>query len=194
MKYFPNKPELKLFIGIAWYQKGSFNKSLEILKDGYTDNLENGVKTQYLTFLGESAYRSGNYDDAFGYFEKLLILEPDNNMVKNNYSYYMALKDYNLKRAVELSGQTVKNDPDNGTFLDTYGWILYKTGDYSQAKIYLERALKNADNNSEICYHYAEVLYQLGDKDSSLTWYEKAKNGGMDNEEIDQRITELKND
>ncbi len=194
LKYFPNKPELKLFVGIAWYQKGMFDKSFEILRSGFNDDLEKGVKKQYLTFLGEAAYRAGNYEDSFSYFEKLLVMEPDNDQVKNNYCYYMALKDYNLKRAIELSGQTVERDPENGTFLDTYGWILYKSGDYEQAKIFMEKALKNSTENSELCFHYAEILYQLGDKNMSLTWYEKAKAEGLNTDELNDRISELKND
>ncbi|HYX05157.1 MAG TPA: tetratricopeptide repeat protein, partial [Bacteroidales bacterium] len=178
LRYFPNKPELKLFIGIALYQKGSYEKSLETLQSGYNPELNSGLKTQYLTFLGESAYRSGNYDDSFAYFDALLALDPDNLMIKNNYSYYMATAAIDLKKARKLSGETIQKDPENGTFLDTYGWILFKSGDYVQAKIYLEKAIKNSTGNSEISFHYAEVLYKLGDRDLALTWFEKARDEG----------------
>ncbi len=194
IKYFPNKPELKLFVGIAWFQKGGFENSYDVLKSGFTDELESGVKAQYLTFLGESAYKLEKYKDSFGYFEKLLLLEPDNDLVKNNYSYYMALTDINLQRARELSEETVLREPENGTYLDTYGWVLYKSGDFARAKEYLEKAIKYSAENSEIFYHYAEVLYELGDKDSSLAYFEKAKESGLNNDEVNQRIRELKHD
>ena len=194
LRYFPNKPELKLFIGIALYQKGSYEKSLETLQSGYNPELNSGLKTQYLTFLGESAYRSGNYDDSFAYFDALLALDPDNLMIKNNYSYYMATAAIDLKKARKLSGETIQKDPENGTFLDTYGWILFKSGDYVQAKIYLEKAIKNSTGNSEISFHYAEVLYKLGDRDLALTWFEKARDEGMHSSSLDERIRELKND
>jgi len=194
LRYFPNKPELKLFIGIALYQKGSYEKSLETLQSGYNPELNSGLKTQYLTFLGESAYRSGNFDDSFAYFDALLALDPDNLMIKNNYSYYMATAAIDLKKARKLSGETIQKDPENGTFLDTYGWILFKSGDYVQAKIYLEKAIKNSTGNSEISFHYAEVLYKLGDRDLALTWFEKARDEGMHSSSLDERIRELKND
>ena len=194
LKIFPNKPEIKLFIGIAWYQKGVFDTAFEVLKSGYNEDLEMSIKTQYLTFLGESSFRTGDFKTAFSYFEDLIGIQPDNDMVKNNYSYYMALKDYDLKRAQELSGETIKKNPDNSTYLDTYGWILYKSGEFEQSKFYLEKALKYSGVNPEIYFHYAEVLYMLGEKSESLSWYEKAKQNGYENSELTDRIKELKND
>ncbi len=194
LKIFPNKPEIKLFIGIAWYQKGVFDKAFEVLKSGYNEDLEMSIRTQFLTFLGESSYRTGDFKTAFAYFEDLIGIQPDNDMVKNNYSYYLALKDYDLKRAQELSEETIKKNPDNSTYLDTYGWVLYKSGEFKQAKFYLEKALKYSGVNSEIYFHYAEVLYMLGEKSESLSWYEKAKQNGFENSELTDRIKELKND
>ncbi len=194
LKYFPNKPLLHLFTGIGWYQKNNYDKALKILSEGYKESLEKPVKEQFLNFMGEAEYKAGNYKNAFDYFEELLSLEPTNNLVKNNYSYYLAIAGTNLERARKLSQETLKEEPSNSTYLDTFGWILYKSGDYTEARIYLEKALENTKDNSEILFHYAEVLYQLGDRDTALSYYKKARDNGLESDDVRKRIEELQHD
>ena len=55
---------------------------------------------------------------------KALQLNPQNLPVLNNYSYYLSLDKRDLDKAEMMSGITIKAEPMNPTYLDTYGWIL----------------------------------------------------------------------
>ena len=76
-----------------------------------------------------------------------------------------------------MSSRLVKRNPDNPTFLDTHGWVLFTMGDYKEAKVYLERAAKG-EANGVILEHYGDVLFKLGDIDNAVTQWERAK--GLD--------------
>lgn len=77
-------------------------------------------------------------------YDKMLELDPGNAYVLNNYAYHMATHGGDLKRAEQMSAMSLKAEPNNPVYLDTYGWILHLKGQDELAKFYLERALNNA--------------------------------------------------
>ena len=83
-------------------------------------------------------------------YDKVLELDPYNLMVLNNYAYLRAVNGDDLKRAERMSEQTIREQPSNPVYLDTYGWILHLQGQDELAKFYLYRALQNADNNENV--------------------------------------------
>ena len=179
MRIFPNKDELKLFIGIAYFQKEQYEKAYEFLMEGYENGLDLGVQVQYLTFLGESAYKLEKIEEAFYYFEELLLLQPDNYMVMNNYSYYMALEEVTLDRAEELSRITIDKFPKNPTYLDTYAWILFKIQRYQEAYDYIRGAVSKEVEDPDVYFHYAWILCKIGKKELSQEYFKKAEDAGF---------------
>ncbi len=193
LKIFPNKDELKLFVGIAYFQKEEFEKAYNLLNEGYENGLDLGVQIQYLTFLGESAYKLGKIEEAFYYFEELLLLQPDNYMVMNNYSYYMALEEITLDRAEELSRVTINKFPKNPTYLDTYAWILFKIKRYQEAYDYIKRAVSKEVEDPDVYFHYAWILCKIGKKELSREYFKKAKDAGFDDiQELDKGLKHCK--
>ena len=75
----------------------------------------------------------------------------------------------------KMSGKSLELEPDNDSFLDTYGWILYKRGEFADAKKYIEKAIeKGSDKSPVVIEHYGDVLFQLGDHENALILLEKA--------------------
>src|SRR5690606_926667 len=110
--------------------------------------------------------------------------------VLNNYSYYLSLEKRDLDKAEQMSGITIKAEPMNPTFLDTYGWVLYEQGSYVMAKIYIEKAIEynDEDPSAEVFEHYGDVLYKTGDKEKALQQWKKAKDLGNDSAELAKKI------
>ena len=67
----------------------------------------------------------------------------------NNYSYFLSEQDKDLKRALEMSKKVMESEPGNATYIDTYGWILFKLGLYKEAKEQLVRAISLDSTGSE---------------------------------------------
>ena len=59
-------------------------------------------------------------------------------------------------------------EPNNSTYLDTYGWVLYKLGRVDEAIAKIEKAMKNGGNdNPEIIDHLCELLTVSGRTDEA---------------------------
>lgn len=93
-----------------------------------------------------------------------------------------------------MSRKTVEAEPDNATYLDTYGWILYLQGKPQEAKPHFKHAMLYGGKDSAVIMdHYAEVLYALKEYDLAFVYWNlaKQKNNG-DIEGLDEKIAERK--
>ena len=93
-------------------------------------------------------------------YERILELDPYNLMVLNNYAYHLATHGGDLTKAEQMSAVTIREQPDNAVYLDTYGWILHLKGQDELAKFYLNKALWNAQktgNKEEIEKHLEAI-------------------------------------
>ena len=156
--------EVTFFImkGLALLQKGENSNAIDVLLESQRYALRKEEKIQIYGYLGELYRNIGNNDQSDNFFEKALEMDKENILIRNNYSYYLALRDTALKKAERLSRLTIEKEPDNATYLDTYAWIIFKMGKAKQALKYIERAVKY-DNagNTEIFEHYGDILFKL---------------------------------
>ena len=75
-------------------------------------------------------------------------------------------------------------EPDNATSLDTYAWVLYVRGNYSQAKFYMKLAMEKSKEVSGVLYnHYGDILYMNGEKEEALNMWKKALETGIEDKE-----------
>ena len=68
-----------------------------------------------------------------------------------------------------MSYKTVKAEPDNATYLDTYAWILFEKGNYAEARLYIDDAMKNDGGKSDVSMeHCGDIYYMTGDVDKGF--------------------------
>lgn len=178
-----NPGDLSLLSYLVSYHfgKGNYESSLFFIEKALEQigDDKNQLK-QALTLRGDCYYNMGRRRDAFKDYQRLLKMFPDDVYILNNYSYYLAVDGRNLSKAEKLSGKTIGAQPENSTFLDTYGWILYRQKKYAQAKTYLQKAIVYGGDSAEIYEHYAATLDALGEKTLAEVYRQKAlakKNG-----------------
>ena len=109
----------------------------------------------------------------------------------NNYAYYLSEEGKRLKKALAMSKKTVEAEPDNATYLDTYGWILHLLGKDKDAKPVFKHAMLYGGKDSAVQLdHYAEVLYALGEYDLAQVYWSQAKAKNTEGEipDLDQRV------
>ena len=75
--------------------------------------------------------------EAYAAYDSSLVYNPSNIGALNNYAYYLSVERRDLDKAEEMSYKTVKAEPNNSTYLDTYAWILFEKGNYAEARIYI---------------------------------------------------------
>ena len=186
--------------GLFWYSNGSANlykrkyqqavdaleESQKLLAASPNNEVKKGIYAQ----LGDAYNGLGDHAKSDESYEAVLKVDPLNDHVLNNYSYFLSLRKENLPRALQLGQKLVERNPTNATYLDTYAWVLYVSKDYAKAKQYLEKALADPANVSgTIIEHYGDVLYQLGQPDKAIEQWKQAKTKGGASPELEKKLT-----
>jgi tetratricopeptide (TPR) repeat protein len=172
---FKDKPIPFLFLASAYYRKKSYNEALEALKGGLPLADNPYLRFEYYALLAEVYQELNDFRNSEMYFKEALKLDNTNNGVKNNYAYYLALRKKDLKYAKKLSKSTIKDEPENATFLDTYAWILFTMNKRKLARNFIELAIKHMNNgSSEIYNHYGDILITLNEYKLAIDAWRKA--------------------
>lgn len=134
-------------------------------------SLEQGDKAKAAQAFGNAGdlYDTmGDEKTAFRCYDKALSLDPGYCPTLNNYAYKLSLKGKKLKKAAKMSAVTIAKEPDNATYLDTYGWILHLQKKDSEAKPLFKHAMIYGGRESAVVLeHYSEVLRALGETDKA---------------------------
>lgn len=139
--------------------------------------VETAAKVEALGNIGDLQHQLGNEEACFEAYERALAMNPDYSPVLNNYAYFLALKSRKLHKALKMSAKTIAAEPDNATYLDTYGWLLFLVGRAKEAKPVLKNAIiYGGAQSDELLAHYARVLEALGEKDLAAYYYNQIKN------------------
>jgi tetratricopeptide (TPR) repeat protein len=191
LEYFPNQAILYYFAGTGYLIKNEYNKSIRLLELGKKFTIDPNLLTIFYGQLGDAYNGIQNNEQSFASYEKALQNNPDNDHVLNNYSYFLSLEKQNLEKARNMSERLVDLYPENATYLDTHGWVLYTMGEYKESKKFLQKAAE-LEQDGTILEHYGDVLFQLGDKEEALTQWELARELGNTSDLIDKKISERK--
>lgn len=139
--------------------------------------LQTKDRVEILGNMGDIYHEQGKDDECFKCYEQALGIDPDYAPVLNNYAYFLALKSKKLHKALRMSASTVKAEPDNPTYLDTYGWLLHLLGRSAEAKPYFKHALiYGGIQSDEVLAHYSSVLEALGETDLAEYYRSQIKN------------------
>ena len=178
LEYHPEALEFYYYLGVAYYQKEELDEALDVFTRGVkqvNEKSDNGVVSDFYAILGDIYHQKGRAVEAYAAYDSSLVYNPDNIGTLNNYAYYLSIEKKNLDKAEEMSYRTVKAEPDNDTYLDTYAWILFEKGRYTEARIYIEQALRNGGEKSRVIMeHCGDIYYMLGEKDKALEYWKKA--------------------
>ncbi len=193
LEMFPNQGMVHYFNGYAHLQKRNYDEaifSLEQAKKLSSRNPKLGVEVNNM--LGEAYNATKLYDKSDKAYEEALVLDPNDNNVLNNYSYYLSLRKANLEKAEKMSALLIKNNPDNPSYLDTHAWVLYARQKYKEARKVIERAINTGNANATHFEHYGDILFQLGDVTGAVQQWEKARGLNANSETLNKKIANRK--
>jgi tetratricopeptide (TPR) repeat protein len=194
LQLFVEQPLLYLMNGMANYQLKNYPKAVTIFKQGLFWVVGNNLlKSQFYSYLGDSYYKLNKNDSSDYAYDKALQADPNNIDVLNNYSYYLSLRNEYLDKAEMMAKKANQLKPGNSSFLDTHAWVLYKMGNYSEAKIKIDEAIKSGGiNNAIIWEHKGDIEFKLGNSQEALNCWDKAKSIGKGSDFLDKKISDRK--
>ena len=195
VEYMPDALEFYYYLGIGHYQKEQKDEALEVFKKGVrqvTPQSDKAMVSDFYSIMGDLYHLKKMNAEAYAAYDSALVYKDDNIGALNNYAYYLSLEKKDLDKAEEMSYRTVKAEPNNATYLDTYAWILFEKGKYTEARIYIDQAIQHGtDNSSVVVEHCGDIYYHCGETDKALEfWKEAEKLANETTEEEDKRSPE----
>ena len=206
LQYYPEQLTFYFYLGVSYYQMDKTNEAL--------DAFERGVKqikpendpvqiSELYAVMGDLLYQKKQIKAAFEAYETSLTYRADNLSCLNNYAYYLSLLKKDLDKAEEMSYRTIKQEPDNKIYLDTYAWILFIKGKYSEAKIYMEKVIKEIEDAGDavgvlpedalvsagVLEHAGDIYYQCGEKEKALKYWKLSEINGGNSVSLKKKIT-----
>jgi tetratricopeptide (TPR) repeat protein len=194
LEVFPNDGIFWFWNGTGYLGKRNYAKAVEGLEEAQKLTATNKELSKMIVAqLGDAYHGTGEHQKSDEAYENALKIDPNNDYVLNNYSYFLSLRKQKLDIAQKMAARVVERNPTNTTYLDTFAWVLYVSKDYKQARIYLEKAVNSGKKvSATITEHYGDVLYQLGETDAALAQWQKAKEMGSQSIDLDKKISTKK--
>jgi tetratricopeptide (TPR) repeat protein len=193
MELFPNQPMTYYYNGIANIQIHDYKKASESLRDGLEFVLDDKIlMSSFYSHLGDAYYYLKDYEKSDKALDDALKINADNFYVLNNYAYYLSQRKEQLEKAEKLSKRSLELKPNEGNFMDTYGYVLFLEGKYIQAEEWLKKATELYPKKAGILERYADCLLKLNKVNEAIRYYELAIEAGGNKEKLTQKIKDKK--
>lgn len=137
---------------------GYFRKALEL----------EGNNRRVLFELGVALEQLGKRGESIDVMKNLVKLDSSDATILNYLGYMLVEEGRELDYAGQLIDRALAFEPENGAFLDSKGWLLYKKQDFPKARKYIEEALARIPQDTTILEHYALILEKLGLSDLAM--------------------------
>ena len=177
-EYNPEEMAFYYYQGMAYYRKKDTDNALEAFRNGInviTDESSPAIVSDFYAVMGDLFFQKDMEKEAFEAYDSCLQWRPDNIGCLNNYAYYLSLKGDRLDEAEQMSYKTIKAEPKNATYLDTYAWILFMQKRYAEARIYIDQALQNDSTIGAVVTEHAGDIYAMsGDIEGAVTLWQQA--------------------
>lgn len=187
VNYHPEELAYAYYLGVSLYQQDKKKEAVEAFLQGLrtkTEEAQPALVSDMYAVLGDLYYQENKPLEAFAAYDSALVYKDDNISCLNNYAYYLSLRNEQLDKAEEMSYRTIKAEPDNITYLDTYAWILFMKKDYTNARIYMDRVvnpnftdeeiLKVEDLQGNLIEHAGDIYAECGSLDKALRYWNLA--------------------
>lgn len=192
----PDALEFYYYLAIAYNQAQQPDSVLSVTKralEHTTADSKKEVISDFYSIMGDIYHTKKQMAEAYAAYDSALVYNPSNIGALNNYAYYLSVERRDLDKAEEMSYKTVKAEPNNSTYLDTYAWILFEKGNYAEARIYIDNAMKSDGEKSDVIVeHCGDIYFMAGDVEGALKYWKQALEMGSESKTLKQKIEKKK--
>ena len=189
IEYMPEALEFYYYKGLAHYQKDQNDEALKVFEKGVrqvNEESDKALVSDFYAIMGDIFHSKKMDAEAYAAYDSALVYKEDNIGVLNNYAYYLSVERRNLDKAEEMSYRTVKAEPKNDTYLDTYAWILFEKGKYAEARIYIDQALQHGGTESSVVVeHCGDIYFHCGETEKAVEYWKRAEE--VSKKEVDDK-------
>jgi len=170
----PQDPFIMYFWGSAYLAESNNAEAVDKLEKASRLPARRPLKSAIYNALGDAHAGLEQWEEAFSTYEQALELDPDNDLVLNNYAYFLSLQEKELDKAQTMALKANELSPNNASYLDTVGWVYYQKGEYQKAEKFIRASLNTGEASAEVMEHMGDVLDKLGKAEEAREWWKKA--------------------
>ena len=169
---FPDDPSTIFYRGVVYSRKrdyenaaATYSRFLDLRPDD----------AQAMFGLGDALQQLGNTDSAIVIFKKLTSMTPGDALGANYLAYLLIDSDRELDLADSLLEVALKADPDNAAYIDSYGWLLYRRGQFKKALEKLLRAEALSDPDDPVILEHIGIVHEkMGNVEAAKSYFQRA--------------------
>lgn len=195
---FSGAPEIVYYLAIAQREAKQTQRAVatfeEALREAQLDQDNEIVNAKFYFNYGVTAEQAGLYDKAADLLRRSIALDPANAAETYNYLGYMwADLNVHLDEAMEMIQRALQIEPNNGSYLDSLGWVEFRQGKFDQALADLLLAAKNLDREDPIVFeHIGDTYLKLHRAPEALESWQKALALDPKNKKLADKIESTK--
>ena len=125
-------------------------------------------------------------------FREALSVEPESAPVLNYLGYMNADRGVRVEEALALIQKAIALDPENGAYLDSLGWAMFRLDRMDQAEQFLRRAVDKPGANAVVLDHLGDVLQRRGSLREAVDYWRKALQAEDEGGDLDRAVVQRK--
>lgn len=175
--------------GYILSRRHEYGRAIEVLGKALSLDKEDGGA--WLE-LGSAYERNRQFAKAADAFLAALRIDPHDHSAANYLGYMWTEQDHNLDSAKALIESALEQEPDNGAYLDSYGWVFYRLGDLDRARHFILKALDKIDDDPIVHAHLGYILADSGDPQGAVKAFRRSiELGAEDGDALGEKIEEI---
>jgi tetratricopeptide (TPR) repeat protein len=186
LHYVANNSTILYFTSMAYLMKKDMENSRKFMEAALNNAQDESSFLQANIYggLGDIYNSLKMYKASDAAYMEAIRLDSTNVTAMNNLAYYLSLRKERLDEATKYAAMATQLQPNNGTFEDTYAWVLFANGQYEDALLWIQKALKNTNPQTAVLLeHYGDILIKLGKTNEAVKQWNLALEKGGDSEE-----------
>ena len=184
----PGNPETYLLLGLSYLKIKNLERATSVFEKG----LERHPEDETLRFnLGAAYDKLDRFPDTVRAMETVLTLNPEHAGALNYLGYSYADRGIHGEEAVALTQRAVALKPDNGAYVDSLGWALFKVGRVAEALQEIKRAAELVKDDPVIFEHLGEIYLSQDRQDAARDAWIRSLELEPRNEKLLKRFREV---
>ncbi|GEM_PF-2732178 len=193
-----------LYFHYSQDKKAGYLKSKDLFQTSvkmYTDRKQE-PPGEFYYYLAMAWEKTGDFVRMEKLMDKAIKLNPANANYLNYLAYTYSQNATQLNRAKDMIRAALEIEPENAAYLDSYGWILFRMGNYAKSVqpllLAADIAEKNKQPDAVIYFHLAESYFQMQEFAMAGFYYDKTTqhwdnaSEDLDKDYIRKRMAESK--
>lgn len=191
----PNDPLLRFQEGWVYYHSHRFDEAIERMEKLIADFPQpqaRDIVRQAKFSLSNIHVLKGDLKKGEEILEEYFKNNPNDTSVNNDLGYLYADQGKNLDQAEKMIRKALDAEPENGAYLDSMGWVLFKRGKVEEALPFLEKAVKNSNvgGDETLWDHLGDVYDRLKNREKALQAWKKSLETATDAFYPDKKLLE----